>query len=146
MSLHISTSERIFPEILDKNAFIEIFSKEMSKRGYGLKQSRESGFDIIYSDFFGEAKIYLTQDSGFLRFGYRLGVSFLLFAFIIIFPLLDFTYIVLSAGVLALWTLKLILLKSVINECANNTYMLLKHGYHTGTEEKKGEEEEKSKS
>lgn len=127
MSLQVSINERIFPGIHDrKEDFLKKFSNEMARRGFALKTSRESGFDLIYSDMFGEAKIYAASDGNALRFGYRLGVSFIVFVLAALFPILDFMYIIISAVIVMLWVIKLLMLKGAINEAAQSAYLLLK--------------------
>lgn len=126
MSLHVTLSERVFPGLHDrKDDFLKRFSDEMARRGFKLKVSRESGFDLIYSDMFGEAKIYAVSDGNVLRFGYRLGVSFIVFILAVLFPIFDFVYTIVSAVIVLLWVMKILILKSAINESAYNTFLLL---------------------
>ncbi|MCS7364344.1 MAG: hypothetical protein NDF54_02760 [archaeon GB-1867-035] len=127
MSLYITTSERVFPGLHDKkDDFLKQFSDEMARRGFKLKTSRESGFDLIYSDMFGEAKIYAISDGSVLRFGYRMGVSFIVFILAVLFPILDLIYTIVSAIIVMLWVMKILILKGALNEAAQNTYLLLK--------------------
>lgn len=126
MSLHITVSECVFPGLHDKkDVFLKQFSDEMARRGFKLKTSRESGFDLIYSDMFGEAKIYALSDGNVLRFGYKLGVSFIVFILAVLFPILDFVYTIVSAVIVMLWAMKVLILKGALNEAAQNTYLLL---------------------
>ncbi|MEM3616111.1 MAG: hypothetical protein QXX09_05620, partial [Candidatus Methanomethylicia archaeon] len=126
MSVSISINERLFPEIGGmRSEFLKSFAEEMRRRGLNTKISKERGCDLIYSDIFGEAKIYVIDEVDFLRFGYRLSVSALLFALIVILPLLEFNLIILSTGIAVVWTIKILLLRSNINECAQNTYIRL---------------------
>jgi len=126
MSVSVSVSERLFPEIGGlRSDFIKGFAEEMRRRGLTTKVSRERGFDLIYSDIFGEAKIYVIDEGDFVRFGYRLNISVLLFILLVILPLIEFNLIILSVGVAVVWAIKIVLLKSNINECAQNTYIKL---------------------
>jgi hypothetical protein len=126
MSVSVCVSERIFPEIGGlRSAFIKGFAEEMRRRGLTTKVSKERGFDLIYSDIFGEAKIYVVDEGDFVRFGYRLNVSVLLFILLVILPIIEFNLIILSVGVAVVWAIKIVLLKSNINECAQNTYIKL---------------------
>ncbi|MEM3615211.1 MAG: hypothetical protein QXX09_01000 [Candidatus Methanomethylicia archaeon] len=138
MSVSIAVSERIFPEIGGlRDDFIKNFAEEMRRRGLITKVSKERGCDLIYSDFFGEAKIYAKDEGDFLRFGYRLSVSALLFILIVLLPLLEFNLVILSIGVAVVWSIKIILLKSNVNECAQNTYVKL--SFAGASEEKSSE-------
>jgi len=126
MSISISVNERLFPEIGGRRSdFLKSFAEEMRRRGINIKVSKERGCDLIYSDIFGEAKIYVIDEVDFLRFGYRLSVSALLFILIVILPLLEFNLIILSVGIAVVWAIKILILKSNINECAQNTYVKL---------------------
>jgi hypothetical protein len=126
MSVSVSVNERLFPEIGGlRSDFIKGFAEEMRRRGVTTKVSKERGFDLIYSDIFGEAKIYVIDEGDFVRFGYRLNVSVLLFILLVILPLIEFNLIILSVGIAAVWAIKIVLLKSNINECAQNTYVKL---------------------
>jgi len=126
MSVQVALSERIYPDFADKkDVFLKVFAKEMKRRKYKIKISKESGFDLIYSDFFGEAKIYAKEDNGLLRFGYKLSVSFLLFAFAAIFPIFDLMYVIFSAGIVLVWMIKIINIRSTINNCAENAYVIV---------------------
>lgn len=126
MSVAVSVNERLLPEIGGlRKEFLRDFAEEMRRRGLLLKVSRERGYDLIYSDFFGEVKVYVVDEGDFLRFGYRLYVSALLFILILILPLISFNLIILSVGIAVVWAIKLILLKSNISECAHNTYIKL---------------------
>ncbi len=126
MSLHLTISEKIFPKIVErKDDFLKIFSDEMARRGFKVKISRESGFDLIYSDIFGEAKIYVQSEDSYLRCGYKLGISFLLFAIIIILPILELYLIIASAALIILWTIRILTLKGALNEAFQNAYQIL---------------------
>ncbi|MCS7366278.1 MAG: hypothetical protein NDF52_00160 [archaeon YNP-WB-062] len=126
MSVSVSVNERLFPEIGGlRSDFIKGFAEEMRRRGLTTKVSKERGFDLIYSDIFGEAKIYVIDEGDFVRFGYRLNISVLLFILLVILPLIEFNLIILSVGIAAVWAIKIVLLKSNINECAQNTYVKL---------------------
>lgn len=135
MSVSISINERLFPEIGGmRSEFLKNFAEEMRRRGLNTKISKERGYDLIYSDIFGEVKIYVVDEVDFLRFGYRLSVSALLFALIVILPLLEFNLIILSAGIAVVWTIKILLLRSNINECAQNTYIKLSFSSTSSTQ------------
>ncbi|MCS7385375.1 MAG: hypothetical protein DRJ18_01690 [Candidatus Methanomethylicota archaeon] len=126
MSLHLTVSEKIYPKLADKkDEFLKKFAEEMARRGFKTKTSRESGFDLIYSDFFGEAKVYVLPEGKALRFGYKLGVSFIVFALAILFPVLDFNFIIASAAIVVLWTIKVLTLRGAINEAAQSAYSLI---------------------
>jgi len=146
MSVSVSVNERLFPEIGGlRSDFIKGFAEEMRRRGLTTKVSRERGFDLIYSDIFGEAKIYVIDEGDFVRFGYRLNISVLLFILLVILPLIEFNLIILSVGIAAVWAIKIVLLKSNINECAQNTYVKLsfsggQRAEEAAVESKKSEE------
>jgi len=126
MSLHLTISEKIYLNIHEKkDEFLKKFAEEMARRGFKVKPSRESGFDIIYSDIFGEAKIYALPEGKAIRFGYKLGVSFIVFALAILFPVIDFNFIIISAALLVLWTIRVLILRGAINESAQAAYSLL---------------------
>jgi hypothetical protein len=63
----------------------------------------------------------------------------------VILPLIEFNLIILSVGIAAVWAIKIVLLKSNINECAQNTYVKLsfsggQRAEEAAVESKKSEE------
>ncbi len=126
MSFHLTVSERVIPGIADrKDDFLKIFSDEMARHGFRVKISRESGFDLIYSDVFGEAKIYALPENSLLRIGYKLGVSFIIFALAIIFPLFGFHFVVISAALISVCVVRILILRSALNESMENALRII---------------------
>ncbi len=72
----VTINERLFDGLASKrDRFLSNLETELQRRGMIARKPLEQGYDLIYRDFFNEARIYSSPEGPNLRYGYRISAT-----------------------------------------------------------------------
>ncbi len=72
----VTINERLLSGLASKrDHFLSNLGIELQRRGMIARKPLEQGYDLIYRDFFSEARIYTNPEGPNLRYGYRVSAT-----------------------------------------------------------------------
>ncbi len=72
----VTINERLLDGLASKrDLFLSNLEIELQRRGMIARKPLERGYDLIYRDFFNEARIYANPEGPNLRYGYRISAT-----------------------------------------------------------------------